>query len=280
MHPSEAEVQPLIDAALAEDIGRGDLTSALLIPLHLNARLAFVAREPLVACGTRVAAQVFATLDASVRCDIRLADGDHVEGGEPIMTVEGPARALLAAERTALNLMQRLSSVATFTAVFMEHLKGTDAVLLDTRKTTPGLRVLEKYAVRAGGGRNHRLRLDDGVLIKDNHIALAGGVAQAVALARKGAPALTRIEVECDTLTQVQEAVEARPDVILLDNMPVGDLRKAVRFVDGRVQLEASGGVTLENVRAIADTGVDFISVGAITHSAPHVDIGLDVALD
>lgn len=280
MHPNDHEVQPIIDAALAEDIGRGDLTSALLIPEELDARLAFVAREPLVVCGTRVAAMVFETLDEDIACEILLEEGTSAEGEDVVMTVEGPARALLAAERTALNLLQRMSSVATYTAVFREALEGTKTTLLDTRKTMPGLRVLDKYAVRVGGGRNHRMRLDDGVLIKDNHIALAGSVKQAVELARAGTPVLTRIEVECDSLTQVQEALEAGADLIMLDNMPLSDIRKAVRVVDGRVPLEASGNVSLENVRAIADTGVQFVSSGRITHSTPNVDIGLDVFLD
>jgi nicotinate-nucleotide pyrophosphorylase (carboxylating) len=193
--------------------------------------------------------------------------------------VEGLARGLLAVERTALNFLQHLSGVATLTAQYVERIAGTRAVLIDTRKTTPGLRALEKHAAHLGGARNHRLRLDDGVLIKDNHISVCGSIASAVRRARAGVPVLTRIEVECDTLQQVNEALEAGADMILLDNMSLEDLRRAVALSGGRVPLEASGGVRLENIRAIAETGVDFISVGRITQSAPAVDIGLDAVV-
>jgi nicotinate-nucleotide pyrophosphorylase (carboxylating) len=193
--------------------------------------------------------------------------------------VEGPARGLLAVERTALNFLQHLSGVATLTAQYVERISGTRAVLIDTRKTTPGLRALEKHAAQLGGARNHRLRLDDGVLIKDNHISVCGSIAAAVRLARAGVPVLTKIEVECDTLAQVKEALAAGVDMILLDNMKPDEMRQAVALAAGRVPLEASGGVRLETIRAIAETGVDFISVGRITQSAPAVDIGLDAVV-
>jgi nicotinate-nucleotide pyrophosphorylase (carboxylating) len=208
-----------------------------------------------------------------------IADGARARAGVSLGRVEGAARGLLAAERTALNFLQHLCGIATLTAQYVERIAGTRAVLIDTRKTTPGLRALEKHAVAMGGARNHRLRLDDGVLIKDNHIGICGSIAAAVLRARSGVPLLTKIEVECDNLDQVKQALEARADVILLDNMPLEDMRRAVAFVEGRVPLEASGGVRLETIRAIAETGVDFISAGRITQSAPAVDIGADIAL-
>jgi nicotinate-nucleotide pyrophosphorylase (carboxylating) len=206
-------------------------------------------------------------------------DGERVKAGAAMGRVEGPARGLLAVERTALNFLQHLSGIATLTAQYAERIAGTRAVLLDTRKTTPGLRALEKHAAQLGGARNHRLRLDDGVLIKDNHINVCGSIVVAVKRARAGVPVLTKIEVECDTLEQVKEALAAGADVILLDNMGLDDLRRAVILSGGRIPLEASGGVRLENIRAIAETGVDFISVGRITQSAPAVDIGLDAVI-
>jgi nicotinate-nucleotide pyrophosphorylase (carboxylating) len=206
-------------------------------------------------------------------------DGERVKAGAAMGRVEGPARGLLAVERTALNFLQHLSGIATLTAQYAERVVGTRAVLIDTRKTIPGLRALEKHAAHLGGARNHRLRLDDGVLIKDNHISVCGSLTAAVERARAGAPVLTKIEVECDTLEQVREAIEAGADMILLDNMGLEDMRQAVALSGGRIPLEASGGVRLENIRAIAETGVDFISVGRITQSAPAVDIGLDAVI-
>jgi nicotinate-nucleotide pyrophosphorylase (carboxylating) len=268
-------VERLIDSALAEDIGFCDLTSELVIPATARAELALNARQDIVLAGIDVAARVFGRRAGCV-VDLRASDGDRVGSGAMMARIAGPARALLAVERTALNFLQHLSGIATLTAQYVERLAGTRSVLIDTRKTTPGLRALEKHAVQLGGGRNHRLRLDDGVLIKDNHISVCGSIAEALRRAREGAPVLTKIEVECDTLDQVKEALASGADMILLDNMSLDDMRRAVALSAGRVPLEASGGVRLETVRAIAETGVDFISVGRITQSAPAVDIGLD----
>lgn len=273
------EAEPLIHAALLEDIGRGDLTGTVLIPASQQARLVMTAREPLTVCGLEMVARVFMTLDGALHCGAAVEEGQQVAAGQQLVEVRGNARSILAAERTALNFFARLSAVATHTRRFVDAVVGTGAVILDTRKTIPGYRTLDKYAVRIGGGRNHRMRLDDGVLIKDNHIALCGGVAAAFERARASVPVLTRIEVECDTLGQVREALSAGAEMILLDNMPLPTLKEAVTLAAGRAYLEASGGVTLANVRAIAETGVHYISVGALTHSAPNVDIGLDIAM-
>lgn len=280
MQPNSAEIARIIAAALDEDIGKGDITSQLLIPDTLSATLAFVAREPLVCCGLEsVVARVFTAVSPAVEFNAQKQDGDHAAKGETLATVHGPAQALLTAERTALNLLQRMCGVATLTAKYVDAVKGTKAVILDTRKTIPGLRELDKYAVRAGGGQNHRMRLDDMVLIKDNHIALAGGVKEALSLATRGITPGIKIVVECDTLDQAEEAARYGADRLLLDNMLPEKLREAVERLGGRIPLEASGGVNLQTVRAIAETGVDFISVGALTHSAPAIDIGLDAKL-
>jgi len=272
-------VEEIIDRALAEDIGFCDLTSELVIPADARAELALNARQDIVVAGLDIAARVFRRRVPECRIELRVKDGERVRAGAAMGRVEGPARGLLAVERTALNFLQHLSGIATLTAQYSELISNTRAVLIDTRKTIPGLRALEKHAVVLGGGRNHRLRLDDGVLIKDNHISVCGSLAAAVRRARAGAPVLTRIEVECDNLDQVREAVEAGADMILLDNMGLEDMRQAVAISGGRIPLEASGGVRLENIRAIAETGVDFISVGRITQSAPAVDIGLDAVI-
>lgn len=272
-------VEEIIDRALAEDIGFCDLTSELVIPADARAELALNARQEIVVAGLDIAARVFRRRVPECRIELRARDGERVKAGAAMGRVEGPARGLLAVERTALNFLQHLSGIATLTAQYSELISNTRAVLIDTRKTIPGLRALEKHAVVLGGGRNHRLRLDDGVLIKDNHISVCGSLTAAVRRARAGAPVLTRIEVECDNLDQVREAVEAGADMILLDNMGLGDMRQAVAISGGRIPLEASGGVRLENIRAIAETGVDFISVGRITQSAPAVDIGLDAVI-
>lgn len=274
-----AIAEELIDRALAEDIGFCDLTSELVIPAEARAELALNAREDIVVAGIDVAAQVFRRRVPESRIEMRVKDGERVRAGAAMGRVEGPARGLLAVERTALNFLQHLSGIATLTAQYAERIAGTRAVLIDTRKTIPGLRALEKHAAQLGGARNHRLRLDDGILIKDNHINVCGSIAVAVKRARAGVPVLTKIEVECDTLEQVREALAAGADVILLDNMGLDDLRRAVTLSGGRVPLEASGGVRLETIRAIAETGVDFISVGRITQSAPAVDIGLDAVI-
>lgn len=280
MHFSE-EIARIIASALAEDIGKGDITSDLLIPTGKQARLSFVGREALICCGLEtVVLPVFLAVSGDVTFTAHKKDGESALAQETLATVSGPARALLTAERTALNLLQRMCGVATLTARYVEAIKGTKAVILDTRKTMPGLRTLDKYAVRAGGGQNHRMRLDDMILIKDNHIALAGSIRQALALAGEGNTAGVKIVVECDTLEQAQEAYASGADRLLLDNMSLAQLQAAVAMLGGRIPLEASGGVNLETVRAIAETGVDYISVGALTHSALAVDIGLDITLD
>ncbi len=266
--------------ALAEDIGRGDATTLALVPAKLRARARLVARVPLTVAGLDFAEAAFRQLDPKVRVLERVCDGAILPAGAVALRVEGSARALLSAERTALNFVQRLSGVATFTARFVAAVTGTRARILDTRKTTPGWRRFEKYAVACGGGLNHRLGLFDQILIKDNHLVALRDrrphpIAWAVRQARAAYPAL-RVEVEADTLTQVEQAVAAGADIILLDNMPPEMLRRAVALVAGRAQTEASGGITLANVRTVAESGVDFISVGALTHSAPAADLALD----
>ncbi|MBL9136667.1 MAG: carboxylating nicotinate-nucleotide diphosphorylase [Verrucomicrobiales bacterium] len=277
---SPGEVQTLVRAALAEDLGAGDVTTASTIPESTRARGHIKARQDLVVAGLELAAAAFRELAPKVVLEGGLRDGDSAELGAVLLTVEGPARALLTAERVALNCLQRLSGIATLTAAFVHRVKGTKARILDTRKTTPGWRRLDKYAVACGGGVNHRQRLDDLILIKDNHlVALRGAspnpVAAAIARARQRHPYL-KIEVEADHLDQVRQAIDAGADIVLLDNMSPDDLRQAVAICRGQALTEASGGIRLENVRAVAETGVDFISVGGLTHSAPWVDIGLD----
>lgn len=279
---NSVEVRRAVRAALAEDIGRGDVTTLATVPRAARALATMRAREPVVVAGLAFAESAFRQLSPAVRIKRRARDGQQVEAGQEVLEVSGPARALLGAERVALNFVQRLSGVATLTARFVEAVKGTRAQILDTRKTTPGWRRFEKYAVRCGGGQNHRLGLFDMVLIKDNHLAALreakpNAIAAAVARARRQFPKL-KIEVEADTLEQVAQAVAAGADLILLDNMPPEQLRRAVKLVSGRAKTEASGGVNLKTVRAIAATGVDYISVGALTHSAPAVDLGLDFA--
>ncbi len=270
-------VEPIVRMALAEDLGRaGDITSAACVPAEARLTLAFVARKPGVLAGLACARLAIAALDPDARIDIVRRDGEALAAGDAIAVVEGGARALLAAERTALNLMGRLSGIATLTAAYVARVAGTKARIIDTRKTTPGLRALEKHAVRCGGGANHRFGLDDAILIKDNHVAACGGVAAARRRVRAHAGHMVRIEVEVDSLAQLREALEHGPDVIMLDNFTLSDLREAVAIAQGRVALEASGGVSLETVAEIARTGIDLISVGALTHSAPTLDIGLD----
>ena len=267
----------LLDAAFAEDLGEaGDVTSAATIPAGARLKAAMVAREPLALAGLPIAIAAFARLDPEATITAHARDGARLAAGAAMLTIEGDARALLAAERTALNIVQHLSGIATLTAAYADAIAGTGATLLDTRKTIPGLRALAKYAVRMGGGANHRMGLHDAILIKDNHVAVAGGVAQAVAAA-KAASALP-VQVEVDRLDQIAPALDAGADRLLLDNMPPPLLREAVGLVAGRVPTEASGGVTLQTIRAIAETGVTFISVGRLTQSAPAVDIGLDYA--
>lgn len=264
----------IIKRALVEDIGSGDITSQLLIPENQQAEMAFVARHDMVACGMFIPEMVYTQLDG-VSVSVSVKEGDLVGKNVVLVTAKGNARALLAGERVALNIMQRMCGVATITNVYVEVVKGTKAVILDTRKTMVNLRVMDKYAVTVGGGKNHRMRLDDMVMIKDNHIALCGGIKQAVEKARTGTK--LPVIVECDTLAQVQEAIAVSPDRILLDNMDSETLKRAVTLVAGKIPLEASGGVSLATVRAIAETGVDYISVGKITHSVPAADIGADI---
>ncbi|MFN3407816.1 MAG: carboxylating nicotinate-nucleotide diphosphorylase [Limisphaerales bacterium] len=278
LHPEE--VRRAVRAALAEDLGTGDVTTLATVPEEATARAVMRAREPLVVAGLAFAAAAFRELDPRVDVSLSVNDGARVESGGALLAVAGPARALLSAERVALNFVQRLSGVATATAAYVAAIADTGVQLLDTRKTTPGWRAFEKYAVACGGGRNHRFGLFDLVLIKDNHLAALrdaapNAVAAAVQRARAQFPQL-KVEVEADTLEQVRQAVAAGADIILLDNMPPETLREAVALVGGRAQTEASGGVNLQTIRALAETGVDFISVGAITHSARAVDIGLD----
>ena len=261
-----------VRAWLAEDLGAGDLTSEAVVPEGATAKAAILVKEPGVVCGLELVRSVFAELDPGFTTEALAADGDEVEG--QVAQLDGDARALLAGERLALNLLGRLSGIATLTRRYVDAVEGTGATILDTRKTTPGLRALEKYAVRCGGGTNHRLGLDDGILIKDNHLRLAGSLGEAVSNA---AATGVSVEVECETLDQVAEAVQAGADMILLDNMSPAQLSEAVALVDGRAKLEASGGVNLDTVRAIAETGVDFISVGALTHSARALDVSLDL---
>lgn len=278
----EILVVELVRTALLEDVGSGDVTSLATIPEEALSRAWMVARESMVVSGLALAEEAFRQCDSSVSVQLKCRDGQRLERGEVLLEVEGSTRAVLAGERVALNFLQRLSGVATMTARYVQALNGTSTQLLDTRKTTPGWRVLEKYAVRCGGGRNHRHGLYDMVLVKDNHLAALSGekpnaVTAAVRRARAAYPHL-RVEIEADTLEQARQAVEAGADVVLLDNMSLEQLRSAVVEFKGRTQLEASGGVTLDTLHAIGETGVDFVSVGAITHSARAVDIGLDFA--
>jgi nicotinate-nucleotide pyrophosphorylase (carboxylating) len=271
-------INRMIDQWLAEDIGHGDITSQTMVDADARAAFDMNARQSLSVAGIEVAAACFRRYDPDVKVDILVRDGDRVAAKTTLLQVQGKARSLLTVERTALNIVQHLSGIATETARWMDLLKGTKAKLIDTRKTTPGLRALQKHAVICGGGANHRLGLDSGVMIKDNHIAVCGSIAKAVERARAGAPSLVKIEVECDRLDQVREALAAKADVIMLDNMSLDDMREAVKLVGGRIPLEASGGVKYETVRAIAETGVDYISSSKMIQGSPAVDIGLDDA--
>ncbi len=276
MHLSAQEIDHFIDRALTEDVGRGDLTTLATIDADTTLKVAMVARDELVVCGIDIAMAVFCRHVADIKTSAAVKDGEKAAPKTVLARIEGNARGILEAERTALNIIAHLSGIATLTRQFADLVEGTGATLIDTRKTIPGLRNLAKYASFTGGARNHRIRLDDGVLIKDNHIAACGSLTAAVKAALRQTPALTIVEVECDTLDQVREAVEAGADMILLDNMDVPELEKAVEINAGRAKLEASGGITLETVRAKASTGVDFVSAGRMTQSAPAVDIGLD----
>ncbi|MDQ2858286.1 MAG: carboxylating nicotinate-nucleotide diphosphorylase [Candidatus Eremiobacteraeota bacterium] len=272
--------EPLVRAALVEDLGiGGDLTSAATIPAGMRARAAFVAREAGRLAGLEFAVCAFRLLDPGARCESLLRDGAELQAGTSIATIECDARALLAAERTALNLLGHLCGIASATADYVRACAGTRCAVSETRKTLPGLRALQKYAVRVGGGANHRFRLDDAVLIKDNHVALAGGITAALDAARAAIGHLVKIEIEVDSLAQFDEALaHGGADAILLDNFAPEDLREAVRRAGGCVTLEASGGVTLASAREIAATGVDVMSIGALTHSVRALDVGLDIA--
>ncbi|MDH3539312.1 MAG: carboxylating nicotinate-nucleotide diphosphorylase [Acidimicrobiia bacterium] len=269
--------EPILRRALDEDLGEaGDLTTSAIIPADVTSSARLVSRQPGTIAGLEVAGRVFSLVDPRIEFRPELADGDTVEAGSVLATVAGPAAGILTAERTALNFLGHLSGIATATAAIVASVRPHRARVADTRKTTPGLRALEKYAVRAGGGVNHRFGLDDAVLVKDNHVAVAGSVAEAVARVRRSVGHLVKVEVEVDTLDQLHEALSEGVDAVLLDNMSLDDLRAAVALVDGRALTEASGGITPETAPLIAATGVDVLSAGYLTHSASSLDVGLD----
>ncbi len=270
-------IKKLIEHALSEDIGPGDVTTEATIPADSASTAEMLAKQDLVLAGIDVSGEVFHCLDPAVTFEPRAKDGDTIKSGTILARISGNTRVLLAGERVALNLLQRMSGIATLTSKYVERLTGLKARMLDTRKTAPGLRALEKYAVRMGGGKNHRFGLYDGVLIKDNHIKAAGSITKAVASARRKAHNLLGIEVETKTLDEVREALNAGADIIMLDNMPLDMMGEAVKVIAGRALIEASGNVTLETVRATAETGVDFISSGSLTHSAPAADISMKI---
>ncbi len=266
-------VADLVKAALAEDIGQGDLTTRLVVPEDAEAEAGIVARQDAVLAGLPLIGTVFELAGGGVQVELKCAEGDAVRAETAVCRLVGPATVLLAGERVALNFLQHLSGIATMTRRFVQTVAGTRARIADTRKTLPGLRALQKYAVRVGGGVNHRGGLDRGILIKNNHIAVAGGLGAAVRRARAGVPHWLRVEVECSSLEQVDEALAAGADAILLDNMAPADLATAVQRIGGRALVEASGGIGLDGVRAVAEAGVDIISIGALTHSAPAADL-------
>lgn len=271
----KAQIDPLLLVALREDISNEDVSTNAVIREETPGEVELLAKQDGVIAGLEVFARVFTLLDERTEVTFLCKDGDAVRSGQLLGRVRGDIRVLLSGERVALNLLQRMSGIATCAREMAAALQGTNTRLLDTRKTTPGLRILEKYAVRVGGGYNHRFNLSDGILLKDNHIAAAGGVREAVRLAREYAPFLQKVEVEVETLEMVDEAVAAGADVIMLDNMSVEDMREAVRRIAGRAQTECSGNVTREKLQALADIGVDYISSGALTHSAPILDISM-----
>ena len=279
---TDGALRRLVELALEEDLGRGDVTSDLLVPSDTKTRAVLRSRSQGVIAGLEVASRVFELVDEQVRFVPLIGDGASVTRGQDLAVVSGPARSVLRGERVALNFLQRLSGIATLTSRFVDVVRGTGARIVDTRKTTPGLRALEKYAVRAGGGLNHRRDLSDAVMIKDNHLAVISAlglsIGDAIKQARESLPHTLKIEIEVDALDQIPEALAAGVDIILLDNFSTEDLKAAVRLIDGRAITEASGGVSLETVSEIAASGVDVISVGALTHSAPALDIGLDFA--
>lgn len=273
------QIEAVVAMALAEDAPHGDVTSQTLVPATTTATAELVAREPGVLAGAEVFEVAMTTLDDTVKVTVLVADGDHFDAGQVLARVEGPARAVLQAERVALNLVQRMSGIATQTARYVEAVAGTKARVVDTRKTTPGLRALERHAVRCGDGHNHRYSLSDAVMAKDNHLAVVGDIGEAIRRARAELPHTMHIEVEIDRLDQLDAVLEAGPDTIMLDNFSVEDLVEGVRRIGSRAIVEASGGITLDTIGAIAQTGVDVISVGALTHSVRALDLGLDVVV-
>jgi nicotinate-nucleotide pyrophosphorylase (carboxylating) len=270
-------VKKIIEKALSEDIGLGDVTSEATIPGGSTSTAEILAKQDLVLAGLDVSLEVFHFLDAAIQFTRFAQDGDKIKSGKVLARVSGSTRVLLAGERVALNFLQHMSGIATLTSKYVEQLKGLKAQALDTRKTLPGLRQLEKYAVRMGGGTNHRFGLYDGVLIKDNHIKAGGSITKAIESARRNAHHLLKIEVEAKTLDEVREALAAKADIIMLDNMPLDMIREAVKLINGQVLVEASGNVTFETIREIGETGVDFISSGSLTHSAPAADISMKI---
>ena len=278
--PDGFDLDEFVSRVLAEDLGKGgDITSAITIAADARFTAEMNARQTLVVAGIEIAAAFFRNLDPKVEIESVTKDGDRVEHGATLMRLSGNARAMLAAERPALNTLQHMSGIASLTRQYVDAIAGTGTVVIDTRKTIPGLRVLDKFASRMGGAQNHRMRLDDGILIKDNHVAVCGGVAEAVRRAKAASTGLP-VQVEVDRIDQIEPALAAGTDRLLLDNMDPSMLRQAVALVARRVPLEASGGVTIETIRFLAETGVDFISVGRITQSAPAVDIGLDYSIN
>jgi len=268
-------IRDVLEKAYKEDMPSGDITTDYIVPENAYSRAYMITKQEGVIAGIEICVEAFKMLDPDIKINTLVKDGDFVEAGTRILEIEGKSRALLKAERTALNLLQRLSGIATITRLYVEKIIGYDTKVADTRKTTPGLRALEKYAVRAGGGTNHRFSLSDGVLIKDNHIKAAGGIKKAVEAAREHIPHTARIEIETETLEQVREALESGADIIMLDNMPADIMKQAVEIIKHRAVTEASGNVTLDNIQEIAATGVDIISVGALTHSVKSLDISL-----
>lgn len=273
-----AQIEQLIKSSLEEDIGAGDLTTLSTVAVEAQGKGLFRAKRDCVVAGLFLLEKIFSLLDGKVRVHCLCRDGDQAAKGTVVAEAEGPVRALLMGERTALNFLQRLSGTATLTRRYVEAVKDFPCKIIDTRKTTPGLRTLEKYAVRVGGGTNHRLGLYDAALVKDNHIAASGSISQAVKNIRRHAPFMARVEVECSDLKQVRAALDAGADVIMLDNMGTKEMAEAVRLINKRAWVEASGGITIERLREVAEAGVDFISVGALTHSAPAVDFNMKIA--
>lgn len=277
--PGKSEVARIVSLALLEDVGPGDISTLSTVEASVVAEGLYIAKQPGVLCGLPLVREVFAQIDRDVMVDAVKADGDLFEKGDVLVRISGNARSLLTGERVSLNFMQRLSGISSMSMQYVQAVASTKAQICDTRKTTPGLRNLEKYAVRTGGASNHRMALYDAVMIKDNHIVAAGSITAAVQRAKTQIPHTMTIEVECDTFDQVTEALNAKADIIMLDNMSLPQMKACVAFVNGRCRLEASGGVNLKSVKAIADTGVDLISVGALTHSAVACDIGLDLRI-